>query len=186
MFARLPILVAALALGACGGNSAQYLFDPVPTDTRIRTSVQSVVIQDVTVPEYANNQEIAVLGSDGAVRTDSDVLWAEIPSDAISNGIARSLSEITGATVAADPWPLEAIPDMRLEVRIERMIADDAGRFVFAGQYFLSPDGRNFRSATGRFNIVEPMDTNGYPGIARAGSRAVTRLSEQIAAAMAR
>lgn len=180
-------LVIAMFLASCGsGNEEFYLLDPAPSELRVTSSARSVELRDVRMPEYAGAQEIAVLGEDGAVRSDTSVLWADLPASAVSSALIRALGEITGATIAAEPWPLPGYADMRLEVRIERMLAGADGQFRLSGQFFLAPDGRSLPARSGRFDIAEPVTEEGTPALADAAGRAVTRLAETIARAMAR
>ncbi len=184
---RFHLLALLLPLAACGsGNESFYLLDPAPSELRLASRARSVELREVRLPEYAAAPEIATLGVDGAVRSDTEILWADIPASAIANALTRSLGEITGATVAAEPWPLPGYADMRLEVRIDRMLAGADGRFRLVGQYFLSPDGRNLPARSGRFDIAEPILAEGTPALTEAAGRALTELAETIARAMAR
>ena len=179
----LSSLIATLALAACGltGGDTLFLFEPTSSQMRVTTNVRSIEVMEVDLPEYANAPEILVKGVGGAVETGGSNLWADAPSRAIAAALGRNLSEITGATTATEPWPLEQFPDMRLEVRVDQMIADISGGFRLTGQYFLTPMGRDFRDRAVRFSITEPIEGEGPAAYSRAASRAVLTLSEQVA-----
>lgn len=78
------------------------------------------------LPEYASDQEVAFQTEDGAVRSNPDSLWADNPSRAFTTTLARTISEVSGATVIGEPWPLAEPPARVVEVRVER--AHGAGR----------------------------------------------------------
>ena len=179
----LSILFTMLTLGACGltDDNVLYLLEPSSSQMRVTTSVRSIEVMEVDLPDYANAPEILVKGAGGQLVGDNSNLWADIPSRAIAAAIGRNLSEITSITTATEPWPLEEFPDMRLEVRVDQMIADLSSGFRLTGQYFLTPLGSNFRDQAVRFSITEPIEGQGPSAYSRAASRAILTLSEQMA-----
>ena len=174
----------ALALGACGfGDTAERFAVPVADITeRERISYGSVEVAEVSLPTYAALEEIFVAGEDGALQSDVAALWADDPTRAVTLELSRALATITGARVAPAPWPFEAFPEVRVDARIEEMLADADGVFRLSGQYFVAPRDETRRDRTGVFSLATPWDvTKGAAGIAEARGRLVRDLALEIA-----
>lgn len=187
MTRMISLIFVSIALTACSltGKNTLYLFEADTSQARVSTNVRSIEIRDVNLPDYASAQEIMVLSEDGKIVSGGKNLWADTPPRAIAAALGRNLSEITGAVTASEPWPLAQYPDIRLVVRVDQMIADASEGFRMSGQYFITPDGRNFRERAVRFSINEPIVGDDYAAYADAASRVVLALSEQIAAQIA-
>ncbi|QFT93674.1 hypothetical protein FIU86_12540 [Roseovarius sp. THAF9] len=180
---RTPAIVAATLLtAACGGPSADlYPVAPPQVSDSIRISFRTVEVREVSLPAYAAADEIAVEDEDGKLVTDANIRWADSPERSVALEIARNLARLSGARVASEPWPFEELPDARLEVRFESLVAGADGNFRGSGQYFVGvPDGRRERS--GLFQLAVPYDPEGgMPALARARGQLVLDLSRIIA-----
>ena len=169
----------AAALAACG--QTQY-FAPPPSVTELRVNARAgtAVINDVSMPEYAINQEIPIEQADGSLMTDSDRLWADLPDRALQVALARHLNQITDAEVSIEPWPLSGFPEVEVTVTVEDMIVRAGGQLFFSGTYAL----RNETTRGGlidTFSILVPVPATDYVGIIAAHEAAWLRLSEEIA-----
>ncbi|MEM7711167.1 MAG: ABC-type transport auxiliary lipoprotein family protein, partial [Pseudomonadota bacterium] len=133
---RLPFLFP-LALAACSGT--QY-FAPPPTQSELRLNVRADTVQvnEVSIPEYAINQEIPIQQADGSLVTDTSRLWADLPDRALQGSLTRHLNAITDAEVAAEPWPLGGFPEVEVSIFVEDMIVQSAGTLRFTGTYALA------------------------------------------------
>ncbi len=119
----LPLLLA----GCLSGQAPRFAVEPVPSTVKVRTSASTIELADVTLPNYATENWLTVQDEAGALVPLRDADWADEPSRAMTFALVRHLSEITGAKVAADPWPLAGIPEAEVRVRVEQMIADTTG-----------------------------------------------------------
>ncbi|WP_308916373.1 PqiC family protein [Jannaschia sp. LMIT008] len=175
---RLPYLLP-LALIACG-ETQYFAPPPVTTDTRIAVAASTVMVNEVSMPEYAINQEIPIQQPDGSLTTDGDRLWADLPDRALQVSLARHLNTITDAQVAVEPWPLTGFPDREVTVTVQDMIVQVDGRLRFTGSYAI----RNDVSRRGRietFTLFAPVTVPGYTGIIAAHEAVWLALAEQIA-----
>lgn len=187
VFSRIWLPVGfALFLTACGDNSARYLLDPPVAQDRVALRVSTVEIRDVVLPSYAAASEILMQEADGSLRPVSKAVWADDPVQAVTLALARNLETVSTAKAAAEPWPLLDPAQVRVEVRIDRMVAQADGTFQLAGQFSIaSPDGI-VRESLNRFQIEQPMDAGSAGAVAAATSASLTSLARQIAARLRR
>jgi uncharacterized lipoprotein YmbA len=176
--------VAALTLlGACshGENTARYMIDPPLTGERVPDRLGTAELKDVSLPEYAAAGEISWQTEDGAVRSNTKKLWADTPQRAFTQTLARTISDLSGATVIAEPWPLAEPPRRRLEVRVEKALAQSDGVYRLSGRYFVSDEAAGGANQARSFDISVPLADDEPGTIARAQSQAITQLARQIA-----
>ncbi|MGJ8546311.1 MAG: PqiC family protein [Sulfitobacter sp.] len=161
MTKKLATLGLLSLLAAC--SASERFAAPAPVvDRNQRIGFASVEVRDVSLPSYAAADEIHVQSPDGKLSTESGALWADTPDRAVAMDVALALSRMSGARVAAEPWPLEAYPQARLELRFSDLVAGSDGQFRASGQYFVAVlDGGRERS--GLFNLAVPFDPAGGP-----------------------
>ncbi|MDM7458545.1 MAG: PqiC family protein [Paracoccus sp. (in: a-proteobacteria)] len=185
MMIKTPFLIpmALLALGACSNpeKTARYLIDPPVAGVQVPNRIGTAVLKDVSLPQYASDQEVAFQTADGAVRSSPDNLWADNPSRAFTTTLARTISEISGATVIGEPWPLAERPAREIEIRVERALAQADGIYRLSGRYFVADDASGQANHARSFDIRVPLRAEGAAGTAAALSQALTQLAQQIA-----
>lgn len=178
---RLTLAALTLLLAACGDNTQFYAPPPAVSDLRVNVQAASVMVNEVSIPEYAVNQEIPIQAPDGSLTTDTEQLWADLPDRALQVALARHLNQITDAAVAIEPWPLTGFPDREITVTVEDMIVRADSTLAFSGVYAIRDDvGRGGRIET--FDLSTPVaDPTSYPAIIAAHEQAWLRLAELIA-----
>lgn len=186
MLPRSWLCAVFIVVAGCGDNSPRYLLDmPEPAET-VSVRVSSIEVRDVTLPAYAAASEIVLLQDDGAVRPVSNAVWADDPLRSVTQSLARNLDAATTATAAAEPWPLDTPAQVRIDVRIDRMVARPDGKFQMAGQYSIAAPYGAVRETINRFDILQPMADQSPGAIAQANSDALVSLSAEIAQALSR
>lgn len=177
--ARVFGFVALFGLAACGSPERFAVSTPQITQTT-RIAFASVEVRDVSLPSYAAADEISIRAEDGTVTSSSDVLWADAPERAIALELSQNLAQLTKRRIASEPWPFEAFPDARLEVRFAELIATTTGAFETSGQYFVAVEEGRERS--GLFDLTVPFDPEGgATAIAAARGQLILDLAEFIA-----
>ncbi len=175
-------VVAALAACSNGEKTARYLIDPPVSGERLPNRLGTTELKDVSLPEYASGDEVSWQSADGAVRSNTRQLWADSPQRAFTLTLARSISDMSGATVIAEPWPLAEPPRRTLEVRVEKALAQADGSYRLAGRYFVGDSGAGGANQARSFDIAVPLGGDATPAaIARAQSLAIAQLARQIA-----
>jgi hypothetical protein len=177
------VLVLAGSLAACGTAAVRYPIPAVEPGDRIRIAARSVEIAEVSLPSFARTEEIWTETPAGGLVSDPAVLWADEPTRGVTQELTRYLATITGALVAAAPWPFDEPAAARLSVRLDEMVAGADGQFRIAGQY-LSTRREGGRDRATAFRIVAPITPDsGVPGIAAARATVMRELARQIAEA---
>lgn len=184
-FSLLPFGLA-LALAACGGNAPRYLIDPPAPQLRLTTAARTIMLRDVSLPEYAAASEMAVQEEGGAVKNAPRALWADLPERSVTLALARQLDAALSATVAAEPWPLTGLPDAEVEVRVEQSLAGADNVFRLQGQYYVRADEVSVGPASAPFAISVPMAGTAPADIANAQSAAIAELAAVIARGIGR
>jgi uncharacterized lipoprotein YmbA len=182
----LLLVLATSALAGCstlgGGDALRYPVPPVTVETRVPSAFAAIEVTDVTLPAYAEGEEIALGLPQGGISLRTGLLWADLPARGMTLDLTRALGQITGAEVAATPWPFDRSPDARVEVRIEEFLARETGSFHLAGQYFVGAFDGSERARARSFAIAAPFDpAGGAPAIAAARAAATAELAETIA-----
>jgi len=174
-------LAILIFLAGCGASDVRYAVPEVAPQERVTIAYRSVEVRDVTLPVYAELEEIYVEMPDGSL-TSSSLLWADDPSRGATLELSRALAIITDRPVASEPWPFESYPDARVEVRVEEFVASlRTQEFRLAGQYFVaSLEGRG-QDRSGVFRVSVPLPLEAGPGeIAAARGQAMARLAVEI------
>lgn len=174
-------LAAALPLISCGDTNARF---PITSDaaavSKSRVSVRSIEVRDVSLPAYAAASEIVVEQDGGALFVVPKSIWADDPVRGVTSALSRSLDLRSTASVASEPWPLAEPADVRLEVRVDRMIAKSDGMFEMSGQFAIAaPDGAT-REAVERFAVTASMVDGEAASVAKATGIAIDNLADLI------
>ncbi|MEW9918027.1 membrane integrity-associated transporter subunit PqiC [Marimonas sp. MJW-29] len=178
--ARLSIFLLPFALAACG-SPERFAVAPPAIVEKTPISFASVEVRDVSLPSYAAADEIHTQTDDGTLVSSSDVLWADSPERAIALELSQNLARLTDRRVASEPWPFEAFPDARLEVRFAELVATTSGTFRASGQYFVAVENGR-RERAGLFDLSVPYDpAGGANAIARARGQLILDLATFIA-----
>ncbi|MEM5475652.1 ABC-type transport auxiliary lipoprotein family protein [Pacificibacter sp. AS14] len=180
-FFKAALVGITLVLASCGTTPDRYAVTPPNVTEKVRIGFGSVEVRDVSLPTYAAADEIVVQDANGKLIPSGSALWADSPERSVALELARNLAKLSSARVASEPWPFEAFPDARLEVRFESLVAQAEGQFRATGQYFVGvTDERRERS--GLFDLVVPFDTSGGPqAVALARGQIILDLAVYIA-----
>jgi uncharacterized lipoprotein YmbA len=180
-----PLALTALALlAACGSQPLRISVPPPAPVERIGIGFASVEVLEVSLPTYADGEEIFVQVAGGALTEASGAVWADDPSRALTLELAGVLARLTGARVAPDPWPFDELAEARLDVRLAEFAPDlTRGEFVLRGQYFVGAFDESGRDRARGFRATAPLPADPGPAaIAAARSVATAALAREIAA----
>ncbi|MBU2936673.1 MULTISPECIES: PqiC family protein [Pacificibacter] len=178
---KAALVGATLVLASCGAAPDRYTVTAPVVTEKLRIGFSAVEVSDVSLPTYAAADEIVVQDATGKLVPSGAALWADTPERSVALELTRNLAKLTNARVASEPWPFEAFPDARLDVRFESLVAQADGQFRATGQYFVGvTDERRERS--GLFDLTVPFDTTGGPqAVAQARGQIILDLATYIA-----
>lgn len=179
----LSLLAVLAALAACSDatETARFTLDPPQSARQFPNRIGTAELRDVSLPQYASDQEIAWQTADGAVRSSPRDIWADDPRRAVTLALARQISAVSGAVVISEPWPLTEAPARRIEVRVEQFLPTAQGNVRLAGTYFVTPQMASGGDVLRRFDLSVPVNGEGPGAIAVAQSQAIAALGAQIA-----
>ncbi|MDP5086545.1 MAG: PqiC family protein [Yoonia sp.] len=180
------MLITLGLVAACTPLADRLALSPLPSSLELRPLVGSAMIRTVSLPTYAAVEEIPFETADGLIVVREDILWADDPERAVTLILTRTLTDILNTDVGPDPWPFVGLPDVSVDVRVERMLGGADGTFELNGQFFVASEGAALRDTTHSFEITQPMADATLPSLARAQSAALLQLSEQIARTLGR
>ncbi len=173
--------LAALATGCASSPPARfYTLNAIATPATTSSSL-SVAAGPVSVPAVVDRPEIVVSTGANEVRLDEFNRWASPLQDNLSRVIAENLAAMLGTPrVTLFPQTLNADADYRVAIEVQRF-ESTPGKSATLDAVWTVRRTRDGKAQTGRTSVHEAVRDNSYDALAAAHSRAVARLSRNIA-----
>ena len=188
MMRHLIALAAVCALAAfaaaCASPASRFYTLNAATTPAATSSDLSVVVGPVSVPAVVDRPEIVVSAGPNQVRLDEFNRWASPLQNNISRVVAENLVAMLGTPrVTLFPQTLSADAGYRAAIEVQSF--DSApGKAAVLDAVWTVRRTKDGRTETGRTTVREAVQENGYDALAAAHSRAVARLSRDIADAV--
>ena len=181
----IPCIVVILAAG-CGStpSSRFYTLSATPAPGAGTPSDLSLAVGPVTIPAVIDRPQIVVSAGPNQVRLDEFNRWASPLQSNISRVVADNLAAILGTPrVSLFPQTMSAAADYRVAILVQSFDSapGDAATLDAVWTVSRAKDGK---SQTGRTAVREAAPQGGFDGLAAAHSRALARLSRDIADAI--
>lgn len=177
-------IVVILAAG-CGATPSSRFYTLSATPSPAGTSSDlSLAVGPVTVPAVIDRPQIVVSAGPNQVRLDEFNRWAAPLQSNISRVVVDNLAAILGTPrVTLFPQTMSEAADYRVAIQVQNFDSapGDAATLDAVWTVSRSKDGK---SQTGRTAVREASPSGGYDGVAAAHSRALARLSRDIADAV--
>jgi uncharacterized lipoprotein YmbA len=181
------LCLALLAGCSVTKPSRYYLLTPVTEHAagKVNTPPLALGIGPVAFPAYLDRPEIAVRSSGNELNYAGSHRWAEPLKTAFSHTLAENLSIMlpTDRTVI-HPWSRSTMLDYQVIINVTRFDADAAGTVILTAGWELMRSSDSTVMQRDRATYTEAAGSSDYPAIVAAQSRAVERLSLDIAAAI--
>jgi uncharacterized lipoprotein YmbA len=184
--AGITILCALGALiGGCVSTPESRFFTLNATiNHAVESSSLSVVVGPVSVPAAVDRPQIVVNTGPNQVRVDDFNRWASPLQSNISRVVADNLVSILGTPrVTVFPQTLSASADYQAAVDVQSF-GSALGEAATLDAVWTVRRVKDGKLQTGRTTVREPASGRGYDALAAAHSRAVARLSQDIAGAV--
>jgi uncharacterized lipoprotein YmbA len=174
---------AALVAGCSSPPAHFYTLSANATPTT-STSTLFIAVGPVTVPSVVDRPEIVVSAGPNELRVDEFNRWAGPLQDNLSRAIAENLVAILGTPrVILFPQALATDPEYRVAVEV-RSFESAPGNAASIDAVWTIRRARDGKTQTGRTSAREKLSDNSYEALAAAHSRAVARMSQDIAEAI--
>jgi len=183
--ARLAGAWALIALLAgCASPDARFYTLRATTAPAALSVDVSVAVGPVSVPAAVDRAQIVVSAGPNQVRVDEFNRWVSPLQDIIARVVAENLVAMLGTTrVTLFPQTLSASADYRAAIEVQRF-ESTLGEAATLDAVWTVSRARDGASRTGRTTVREPAPGAGYEALAAAHSRAISRLSRDIADAV--
>jgi hypothetical protein len=176
------LICAALVLAGCASTppSRFYTLSAV-TETAPTASEISVAVGPVSVPAVVDRPEIVVTTGANQVKLDEFNRWASPLQDHISRVVAENLVAMLGTPrVTQFPQNANADADYRVAIEVQRFDSTPGEAAVLDAVWTVRR-AKDAQTKTARTTIREQTREKDYDALAAAHSRAVARLSQDIA-----
>ena len=176
-------LVAAAAAGCSTTPARFYSLASTATADGTPATSAAVMVGPVTIPASVDQPGLVVQVAPNRVEVDEFNRWVAPLNDAIARAVASDLVVLLGTPEVATAQLANFTPDYRVTIDIQRFesIQGDAA-LVEAVWTVRKTAGGETRS--GRTVAREPVQGQGFDALAAAHSRAIAKLSADIAAAI--
>ena len=178
------ISIAFIAAAGCSTAPARfYSLDSTATADSAPAAHASVMVGPVTIPASVDQPEFVVRVAANRVEVDEFNRWVSPLGDGIARAVAGDLVVLLGSPDVAASQLANFTPDYRVTIDVQRFesIRGDAA-VVEAVWTVRKTAGGETRS--GRTVAREPVQGQGFDALAAAHSRALTKMSGDIAAAI--
>ena len=176
-------VLSVLSAGCASPASRFYTLTAAPTPAA-DPSTLSVAVGPVSVPASVDRPQIVVTVGPNQVRVDEFNRWDGPLQNTIARVVAENLVAMLGTPrVTMSPQTLSAEADYRAAIEVQRFESalGDAATLDAVWTVSRAKDGK---SHTARTTAREPVPERSYDAVAAALSRAVARLSRDIADAV--
>ena len=176
----IPYVLAALVAG-CASSPSHFYTLSANVAPVTATSTVSVAVGPVTVPAAVDQPQIVVSTGANQVMFDEFNRWASPLQDNIARVVAENLVAALGTPrVTLFPQTLTSDADFRVVIEV-RNFDSTPGKSAALDAVWTVRRTKDGKSETGRTSVREAVQEASYEALAAAHSRAVARMSQDIA-----
>jgi uncharacterized lipoprotein YmbA len=176
-------LAAALSAGLAACSSPDPVLYTIATASGAAQigGPRVVLVQQIAVAHFLERSQIVRSSENYRLDVMSNDWWGEPLAAMLNRVLVEELGQrLPGSTVIADNGAVSARPDATVEVNIQRLDEDAAGRLVLQAQVAVRATGRT-EPELRSFRFVVAPPAPGVPGEVAAISAAVGRLADGVA-----
>src|SRR5438876_949059 len=186
---RLAAVIMLCGLGplaaGCGSSPPSHFYTlSGTTTTPAASSNLSVSVGPIPIPAAVDRPQMVVSTSANQVELDEFNRWASPLGNNISRVVAMNLVSLLGTpNVTLFPQMLAADSDFRVAVKVQRFDSTPGESAVLDAVWTVRR-ARDGKTDTGRTTVRETVSEKSIDALVAAHSRAVARLSQDIATAV--
>ena len=142
-----------------------------------------MIVGPVTIPAAVDQPQFVVQVASNRVDVDEFNRWAAPLNDSIARAVAGDLAALLGTPEVATAPMANFAPDYAVTIDVQRF-ESYRGQAAEIDAVWVVRQTANGRTRSGRTVAQEPVQGDGFDALAAAHSRALQRLSADIAAAI--
>jgi uncharacterized lipoprotein YmbA len=180
--------VAAFAAGCSSAPPSSFYtlshaVAPAATSA-VPSSQLSVVVGPVSIPALVDQPQMVVSTGPNQISVDEFHRWASPLASDISRVVAENLVAMLGtARVSQFQGALNAPADYRVAIEVQSFVSEP-GEAATLNAVWIVRRTKDDKTETGRTALREPASDKGYDALVAAHSRALARMSQDIADAV--
>ncbi|MGA9853874.1 MAG: PqiC family protein [Gammaproteobacteria bacterium] len=178
------VLLIALTAG-CGSSppSHFYTLDATATPRGAPSANYTVAINPVSIPTTVDRPQFVVQAGPNQVDVDEFNRWAGPLNESIARAVAGDLATLLGTAQVVLAPPTIVEPDYRVTVNVQRFEAFP-GKSVLVDAVWVVRTTKSGATRSGHTLVQEPVQSQGFDSLAAGYSRALAKVSNDIAAAI--
>lgn len=175
--------LSAILAGCGSAPSHFYTLSPAAVGDGKSQANYAVAVGPVSVPAEVNRPQMTVQISPNQVEVDEFHRWAAPLNENIARVVAADLAKLLGTPRVAAVPPANFAPDWRVSVDIQKFCSVPGKMVRIDALWVVSKIGGNV-SYSGRTVAAENVAAGNFDALAAAHSRALAKVSADIAAAI--
>lgn len=175
--------ILALAAGCASAPSKFYTLNATATGDGTSAAAYAVAVGPVTVPAEVDRPQFTVTVAPNRVAVDEFNRWAGPLTDNIARVIAADLATLLGTPHVTSATLANFAPDYRVSVDIQKFVSLPGQSAQVDAVWVVRQTAGN-ATLSGRTTATERVTGNGFDALAAAHSRALAKVSGDIAAAI--
>ena len=175
--------IAAIAAGCASAPSRFYTLNSTATGDGAPAANYAVVVGPVSIPALVDRPQFTVRAATNRVEINEFNRWAEPLNDNIARAIAGDLAALLGTPRVATASLANFNPAWRVTIDIQRF-ESVRGKSVLVEAVWVVHRTTGNATCSGRTVASEPVPGDGFDALAAAHSRALAKVSSDIAAAI--
>src|SRR5262245_24626360 len=182
-----PIAAASvfvILVGACASPSSRFYTLSAGAAPATTPSNLSVAVGPVSIPAIVDRPQIVVTTGPNQVRVEEFNRWAAPLQNGIARVVAENLVAMLGTPrVTLSSQVLSSEADYRAAIEVQSF-ESAPGEAAILDAVWTVRRAKDGKAQPGRTTVREPVQEKGYDALAAAHSRALARLSRDIADAV--
>ena len=179
----LTAFVAAVASGCASAPSRFYTLNSMATADGTPAARYAVVVGPVSVPALVDRPQFTVQVATNRVEIDEFDRWAEPLNENIARVVAGDLAVLLGTSQVATAPLANYKPAYQVTINIQRF-ESVPGKSVLVDALWVIHKSADATAQSGHTVATEPVSGNGFDSLAAAHSRALAKVSGDIASAI--
>ncbi len=175
--------IAVIAAGCASAPSRFYTLNSTAKSDATSEAHYSVVVGPVTIPAEVDRPQFTVQVAPNRVVVDEFNRWAAPLNENIARVVAGDLSVLLGTGQVSTASLANFAPDYRVSIEIQRF-ESVPGKSALVDAVWVVRKSADKISQSGRTTASEPTQGNDFDALAAAHSRALEKISSDIAAAI--